>query len=265
MCIRGHYYSVREVIGWFANKDGGSHFSPDRPSDFNEWITFLRNPLLQIGEIALQLGQGFLSSLANFEIHFLLAIPKLPNERVYLFDAIYSRDGMRISLLLDKLGKLELSMKDIEGVSIVLKTSEMLDWIEVCYVVISSQVNKDLVTEVKILFNGAIVAAEVVQKPFFVSSAIRDYNVFYNRAANGEEQLFEFGLCEMAMFSMLDDQISRANLYTYFNDKRVKSNDGIIYHALSYGDSPSGISDIRMHGKVTRTENVKEYLKRGKV
>jgi len=260
--IKGKHWSVREIIDWFANKAGGAHFDPAMPLDFVQLLPYLKNPLLQLGEITLLLGHKFLKELSDFEINFLLAIPILPKEKVFLFDAQYPDDGMRISLLLDHFGKLELRLKDIQNNKIVVQTSQMLDWSEVCHIAVVLNIKEDLTTKVKIVFNGQIVAHQSILIPFFISSNINDYNVFHNRATDGAEQSFEFGLAEMSMHGIIENRISQAKLYVYFDEGRKKDRKCLIYKQKSYGHAEVGVNNLKMFGEVRRVPSIKDYLKK---
>lgn len=260
--INDKYWAVQEVIDWFANKAGGAHFDPKMPADFAQLLPLLKNPLLQLGEITLLIGHKFIKELADFEIHFLFAVPILPKEKVFLFDAQYSKNGMRISLLLDHLGKLELRLKDIQNNTIAVQSLQMLDWSEVSHIMIRVNIKEDLTTKIEIMFNGQVVAFHAISIPFFISSNIKDYNMFHNRAADGKEQSFEFGLAEMSMHGIIENQSSQARLLVYFDEERKKDRKCMIYKSKSYGHAGAGVNDLKMYGKVQMASSIQNYLRK---
>ena len=139
----------------------------------------------------------------------------------------------------------------------------MLDWSEVCHIAVVLNIKEDLTTKVKIVFNGQIVAHQSMLIPFFISSNIKDYNVFHNRAADAKtEQQFEFGLAEMSMHGIVENRSSQAKLYVYFDGGRKKDRKCLIYKQKSYGHAEVGVNNLKMFGEVRLVPSIKDYLKK---
>lgn len=267
LLINEKLFTVEEIIGWHADKAGGAHFDESLPDEFVDWTSLpelgdsvAKNILCQLGKATYDLGRSFLRKKICFELHLLLVIRDLPKSKpAYLIDALYPDGKMRISISLLQSGGLECSISD-GTVSAITVTQTLIEWNRVRHVVFQLELTETLNPLLKILIDGEIFAENVINSSFFISSAFHNYNVFYNRAAKGDPQDFEFGLGELMFLTVESKPIEKAKLELHFEEERLNKNLAIIvFEKSAYGLSPSEERDIKMTGTVTKN-NVQSFL-----
>lgn len=112
--FKGYSCSIEEIIEFYANKSGGAHYSTEIPLYFAGLLNFgfnglplLDQALIQIAQMTLEIGVGFIKSLVDFEMHAVLYIPdqKLDQE-AFILDNKYPNSPMRFFLVLNSQKKL---------------------------------------------------------------------------------------------------------------------------------------------------------------
>lgn len=139
--LRGKHYSPRNLIEWYANKAGGSHYSRQLLEDFAALLEFdsateriigiraIADSLFQIGDAVLTLGRNFVKSLTDLEFHMRVAIPpQSAPKQSYLYDARYPGTEMRFSVLVDALLVPFCVVTGLQGSTIVTRSDRLIDW-----------------------------------------------------------------------------------------------------------------------------------------
>lgn len=132
----GKTYTTRQVLEFFANKAGGTHYAADLPKDFAELISFgvfdqpvLVNALYQVGAITYELGLRLLRRLADFEMHLLILVPPQDlKEPAYVFDSKYPDSAMRIFYRFDPGLKPRFGVTSIQNIHAEVGSDRLIDW-----------------------------------------------------------------------------------------------------------------------------------------
>lgn len=261
--INDKVYTITNLIEWYANWGGGSHYSRQIPEEFNFLLSMnifgsspISNLLTQVGEATLASGLAILRKMVEFEIHAVLVIPgdSAPKD-TFLIDAKYEGSNMRLSLMLSQRLVPIFSVTDLQGMSAKVQGDRLVDWDAPRYFLFSLGIDDDLSTVLEIYINGERIGRSIFSEPLFVFSQLTDYEVYHNRAADGENQDFCLGLSSLAMYGKEMTPVERANLLIYFEKKCQDDNLKIIlYNTQSFGYSERGSKNLHMEGEVKRLE-----------
>lgn len=252
-------YSVRDIITFFANKAGGSHFSPDLPKDFAEIMSFglfgqpiVTNALLQIGEVTFALGLRLLKSVIEFELHALVFIPEQEiKERAFLLDYGYPGTPMRIFCFLDHLQKVHFGATGYNGPTGIASVQHLLDWSKPHHLMLALEIADDLSTNLNILVDGDDVAKQRVEIPLVVANDPLHYDGWINRSIKDEQAGCTFCMGEIAMYGRDLPVKERAKMLLYMNQSLSSENQPcFLFRRGNYGHMPPGTKDLTIVGKV---------------
>jgi hypothetical protein len=271
--FRGNNYTPRKVIEWYANKAGGAHYSRTLPEDFAELLALnvmmvqpLAAVLVQIGEATLATGLRLLKSVVDLDLHALVVVPDQDSGHVsdvnFLLDSQYEDTPMRISLVLNKRLMPSLFVSGLQGVAARVDCDRLIEWSEPRYIHAAVRIDDDLSTLLELWVDGTLVGRRRVSEPLFVLSDPLDYENYYNRAVDGEPQLFSFAAGIIGMYSRELGPIERANFLIYMDNKRQDSGlPLVLYTPKSFGRAARGAKDLTMTGTV-RHVSVRDLVRK---
>lgn len=257
--FKGTRYTPRNLIEWYANWAGGAHYSRQLPEDFAALLSLnamgfqpVANLLLQLGEATLSTGRDLLKSVVDLEIHTVIVVPaQKVSELTYLFDARFEGTSMRLSLALDKRLVPSFRAIGLQGITGTVQADRLIDWSAPRHLQASVTIDEDLTTLLELVIDGERVGRSRVPQPLFVLSDPMHYDSYHNRAVDGKEQDFSFGVIEVVMYGSEVPPVGRANLLLHFEEKRNDPELPIIaYTPRSYGHAPRGTKNLSMTGLV---------------
>jgi hypothetical protein len=261
--FQGTRYSPRTVIGWYANKAGGAHYSSNIPEDFAALMTLnlmnmqpLANLLLQIGEAVLAAGRQLLKGVVDLEIHTLVVVPAQEPGAVrdvnYLFDSQYEGSGMRISLALNSRLMPIFFVSGLQGAWARVDCDQMVDWSEPRLIHATLLIEDDLSTTMELSIDGARVGRTTVKVPLFVLSDPLDYDSYHNKAVDGESQRFSFAVSQVLMVGRELGPEERANMFLYVSGKRSDPDLKVLnYTPGAFARAEKGTKHLTISGVAT--------------
>lgn len=259
---KGSLYTAETIIEWYANKAGGAHYATSIPADIMPFLSqssseskHLPNVLIQLGQATLETGRQLVKTFVDLEIHAIFVISPQENSNIenqnFLLDAQYEGSPMRLSLFVNKRLMPCFYAQGLQGVGVEVCTDRIIDWSVPRYVHASLYIDEELCTILDISIDGQQMGHVKIQEPLFVLSDSLDYELYLNRAVNGQPQKFSFGLAEMAMYNIQLDSSSTAQIVQDFMSKRLDTNLKFVqYKSHSFGHSVRGSKDIQNSGDV---------------
>jgi hypothetical protein len=264
--FQGKNYTPRILIEWYANKSGGAHYSRNLPEDFADLLALktmnvlpLTQVIVQIGDATLATGLRLLKSVVDFDLHALLVVPHQDSSQIsdvnFLLDSRYEGSAMRISLTLNKRLMPSLFVSGLQGVAARVGCDRLINWNEPRYIHAAIRIDDDLSTLLELWVDGTVVGRKRIAEPLFVLSDPLDYENYYNRAVDGEPQLFSFAMAEIALYSRELGPIERAQLLLYMSEKRQDPELPLmLYTSKSFGQAVRGTKDLTMTGTVSQVK-----------
>lgn len=257
---KGKNYKTSEIINSLSDKFGGSHYDTKVPRDLVELAsisiynqTILDNLVIQIAELFIKIGISLVKQVSDFEFYLIFQPKYFTSEENYFFDyTLPNSQKSRIALYCFQ-GKLRLHLCDLVGRAVNLEVERLLDIEEPIVLNISHRINHDLRSEIKIGWNGISVLEQQLPEPLLMLNEIHSYQGYFNRSLEREYQEFEFGLSELIVRGIVDDDVKRIEILRYlFNKKREGA---VYYNKNSYGHSAPNQRDIKMVGNVLLKKN----------
>ena len=167
---------------------------------------------------------------------------------------------MRISLTLNKRLMPSLFVSGLQGVAAHVDCDRLINWNEPRYIHAAIRIDEDLSTLLELWVDGTVVGRKRIAEPLFVLSDPLDYENYYNRAVDGEPQLFSFAMAEIALYSRELGPIERAQFLLYMDEKRQDPDlPVILYTSQSFGQALPGTKDVTMTGTV-RPVKIRDLL-----
>jgi hypothetical protein len=263
---RGNTYNVRKIIEWYANWAGGAHYSRQLPEDFAALLSLnpvnlqpIANALVQVGQATLTAGRDLLKSIVDVEIHAIIVVPPQRHDQIgevnWLLDARYDGSDMRLALMLNKRLMPSFLVCGLQGVCARVDSDRLVDWSAPRHLHASASIDESLDTVLELAVDGQRVGRLRVPEPLFVLSDPLDYDLFHNRAVDGEPQQFSFGFSEVIMFGRELAPVDSANILLHCEARR-KALDSqlVLYTPLSFGRAERGTKDMKMTGSVQHTK-----------
>ncbi len=253
----GRSYKTKDIIGFFANKAGGAHYSPDLPQDFAQLLSLglsgqpvLVNALLQIADLAYNLGVKLLKSQADFEAHILIVVPQQElNAPAYIFDNQYNDAPMRIFCRIEPGMKLGFGVTGIQGMTAIAGVNRLIDWSRPHHFTLSLNIGNDLSTRLHIAMDGEEVSTMSIPHPLFVVNDPLHYRSYQNRSDQDENAGLSFGFIEMTMYGRGLSLKEQAKLFLHFEEQLSKDTLRCVYFKKGqYGYAAPGTKDMRMTG-----------------
>lgn len=92
----------------------------------------------------------------------------------------------------------------------------------------------------------------IIENPLLTTNYIVLFDCFHNKQIEIENQNYEFGIAEVAVYGKILNQVEKIDLFQYFRLHKVKKL--VWYGPFSFGFSKSGTNDIKMTGNVMTKE-----------
>jgi hypothetical protein len=266
--FKGQKYTSRDLIRWYANWAGGSHYSPNLPEDFAQLLSLnasgvepIANALVQIGEATLTAGRELIKSVVDLEIHALLIVPPQDAaETNYLFDSRFDNSPMRLTVSLNNLLIPRFHVCGLQGIAVRLDADRLIDWSAPRHLQACLRIEDDLATVLELYVDGARVGRMRVPEPLFVLSDPLYYDSYHNRAVDGEPQDFSFGVSQVMMFTSEVGPVHRANVQLFLESKRHDPNQPImVYAKKSFAHAAPGTKHLTLIGDTPRMR-IKDLL-----
>lgn len=256
---KGESYKTFEIINSLSDKFGGSHYDTKVPQHLIELVSIginnqpiLHNLVIQIANLFVRIGLNLVKKISDFEIYIKIFPETFSIEENYFFDYFLpNSNNSRITLFCFQ-GKLRLYLCDLLGRCVNLEVEQMLETKTSYLLNISHRITYDLKSEIKVGKDGINILDQVINEPLLMLNEIHSYHGYFNRSQEREFQEFEFGIGEIIMRSIVDEDKNRAEIFNYLLKKEHK---GMIYfNKKSYGQSAPGERDIKMTGQVETKE-----------
>jgi hypothetical protein len=265
-------YTPRAVIKLYANKAGGAHYPPSLPRDFASLLSLNMNVqpvaeiLVQIGDATLAMGLRLLKRLVDSDIHVLLVVPDQVPEHFsgvnYLLDYRYEGSAMRISLTLNNRLMPCFFVSGLQGFYARVDCDRLIQWNEPRHIHATIRIDDELSTVLELRVDGARVGHLRIPEPLFVLSDPLDYESCYNRAVDGEPQLFSFAWGTIIMYGRELDPVERAKILLHIDDKRHDPElPMVLYSPNSFGRALQGTNGLQNTGTVQQVK-MKDLLQR---
>ncbi|WP_148648363.1 hypothetical protein [Sphingobium cupriresistens] len=133
--IKENSYSVINIIKWFSDRAGGSHYSKTLPKDFSDLLDlgyagfpFLIQFFIQIGEAVVSAGYKILAKFSNQDICLIMGAHSVPKNFAHIIDCSSKFSKMRTILHFDENGKFGSYISGIQGENIRLRSNADFDF-----------------------------------------------------------------------------------------------------------------------------------------
>jgi hypothetical protein len=249
-------YRVRDIIEFYANKAGGSHYSSDIPKDFAEILsltlggqTVLGSGLQQIAELVLQSGIRVFKKLVEFEINLAVWIPKQDlSQSAHLLDHVYPGTQMRVAAGVLPGMNLFFTAQGLNGERLDCNIAD-LDWTKPHQLSFAHTLRDDLRSELSIGVDGTVISTVTGDGPILVVNDPRQYQSFVNRSQEDPGAGMTMGLVEQTCHAKSFSASERAKLAGYFRQRLSKSGmKAILFKPSQYGSAAPGTKDLTMTG-----------------
>jgi hypothetical protein len=131
-----------------------------------------------------------------------------------IFDSILAVRTGRLQHLISLSGQLRALLTERSS-----KADRLIDWSAPRHLQASVTIDEDLTTLLELVIDGERVGRSRVPQPLFVLSDPMHYDSYHNRAVDGKEQDFSFGVIEVVMYGSEVPPVGRANLLLHFEEK----------------------------------------------
>jgi hypothetical protein len=256
---RTRTYRVRDIIEFYANKAGGSHYSPDIPKDFAEILsmtfggqTMLGSGLQQIASLVLESGLQIFKRLVEFEVNAAAWIPRQDlSSPAYLIDHLYPGTPMRVAVGLLPDMRLFFAVRGLNGERLDASL-DGVNWTKAHQLSFSHALKAGLRSELSIAIDGTVLTTETGEAPILVLNDPREYQGFLNRSQEDSGAGMTMGLIEQTCHAAFLSQSERAKIARYFRHRLSKNGTkAIVFKPGQYGSSAPGTKDLRMTGQPT--------------
>ncbi len=188
----GEKLKVNEILGFYANRYGGSHYDHQIPENFAKLLSedlggfdILKSMLVSIAQLILDNGISVLKNISCSTVFlcFYLYEQQL-SEKSILMDSMYPQSPMRYSLILDNGRIPHLIVRGANNVKDVFTLSKQLDfndWAEFC---ISIQLNDRLQSNVLVVLNGEEVVNITLERNIEIYNHFRNCDRYLNTSAD---------------------------------------------------------------------------------
>lgn len=185
-------YSVKEIIGFFANQAGGAHYATRVPRDLHELLALrlgsvqvLQHALAQIGHGALNSGASLVREVADLNLFFHFGVAAA--RAGVLAEWAYPGTEMRLTLGLDQQTHLVVVARGIEGQSVAVRLPDPLPAGTSHFLHIALRLGPDLGTTLAVSIDGTVPSEIQVDDPVFFANTIQSSEFSLGRALSGVE------------------------------------------------------------------------------
>lgn len=269
LLLRGKKFTVRTLIDWIANRNGGAHYANKTPKALAQMLAFhvggpgMAAPyqlLLHVSDATIQLGLRLLREFVDQSTYFLVAVPPAGlKSGPIIADALHPSKTMRATVAVNSEGELVFAIQDLSGIEVKAGFAGPIDWSEPRWICLAVEITDNLHTEVRVAVDGKEYARTKLEAPIFILSNWRDFDVYFNRFADEELQDSSFALD--LYFQAADASSNKQEQMVGYMDMRrsaALAGQMCLYSFGSYGCSPAGTGDMKMTGEVAlkRTSDI---------
>lgn len=251
------HYKTSEIISFFANNAGGSHYSTKVKKDFAQMLTIglngqpvLINFLLQIAEVTYDLGLRVLKRLNDIEIHLAAIIADQEVKgNMFLFDTKYPDTPIRASIVLTTDKSIAFQVTGLDGLRTHVVTHRLIEFSKPHYIVFLHQIDNKLNTNMKILVDGENYGEQTFNAPCFFVNELRAHITYHNRSIDEENTGAQWAMFSLAMTDSEGSLTDRSRLFVHFADLITdEEKSGVVYMQNGYSCAKPGTTDQELIG-----------------
>jgi hypothetical protein len=257
--IRHKGYTVANVIKWYADKGGGTHYSKRIPKDFAEILNLGRkgpfnfdDMFVQIGEAIFSITQRMLASLINQELHLLLQMTELPSESMHILDALHKPADIRTTILVTPTSGLGFVFQGMNGDFIQIIENWNVVWNRIRHVHVSLSIDIEMLTVVEIYIDGELKFFRRFDICLITMCPDDGFDTLYNKKHfEDEPQKFEWFLALQMYYGTKLSAYKRAHTLLYIDQHRSDpEGSGMLIPSGTYIRSEPGNHDQAIEGRV---------------
>lgn len=235
--IGSNSYTMKNIIEFYANKAGGSHYAPDMPQDFLDLLTFnigglpsIANALLQFGEVIYKLGLRLFRKLVDIEIHLLLLIPqKVEGNPAYVFDFKDPNSQMRLFCNIYPSIRPSFGACGLNGNFANVNIERVINWSNPHHLMFSIELEDDLSTSLLVYVDGERLAKNTSAGLVLVSNDPSSYDIYINRSAESIESGLNMAFADLIVYNVNHTALDRAKIILALNEKLSKNEVACTY------------------------------------
>ncbi len=183
-------YSIKDIIEFYANKAGGSHYALDIPKDFADLLTIhvlgqppIAHALLQFGEVTYALGHRLLKRMIDSEIQLLLFVPEEAMEKEsYVFDFKHSNSPMRLYFSITPRIRPQFGIVSLNEHSVIVPIERVIDWGKPHHWLFSIELEENLSTSLSVYVDGERLAKQYTREFLLIWNDFTHYECYINRS-----------------------------------------------------------------------------------
>ncbi len=222
----GNPYSMKDVIGFYANIAGGAHYSADLPQDMADLLSLtfggqaplIAIALVQFGEIAYKLGHRLLKKVIDMDLHLLLMIPEKVESIAYVIDLKHASSSMRLSLKVRPSIQLIFEMQGLAGNYAVVHIERAFDWKKPHHIKLSVETDESLNTILAVFVDGDYVARSTFPQLIIILNDPSIYNLYINRSADIPDSGLEMACANFAIYNADQSNLDKARTLVAFGE-----------------------------------------------
>lgn len=246
--FKSKFYTIDDIIRFFSNNNGGSHYSKYLPKEFVEMLHIgsghfnaLVNLFIQIGQAIVMFGSKIISSFSNQDIYIIAGITQIPKESMVIVDAIDKVDRCRFTVSIRQNGALSIVIQGMNNEKIFLDTISYLNWSRPVIFHFSCKITYDLRTITSVYVNDVEKCQVISDFPILIYSEWDSLDVLVNKRRGDEEgQPFEIYLKFVGVYGKNVSPIEKAQNLLWADGLRDQAeSSGILIGSGSY-----------MHGEI---------------
>lgn len=251
------HYKTSEIIAYFANYAGGSHYATNIKKDFAEILSFglngqpaLTNFLLQIAEVTYELGLRLLKRLNDIEIHLAAFIPEQEIEaNKYLYDTEYPNSPARASIILRNDKSIVFFVSGINNFNVQVTTNRLIDFTKPHYFVFLHELDRNLNSKMSIIVDGEKYGDTTHPFPCMFINELQSHETYHNRSTKEDNTGAKFAMFSLAITDPEGSITDRSKIFIHFS-KLLDDDDksGIIYMPEGYSYSKPGTTNQELSG-----------------
>lgn len=225
--IGSNSYSMRNIIEFYANKAGGSHYASDIPQDFIDLLTIhiggqpsIATALLQFGEVIYKLGHRLFKKLVDTEIHLLLLVPqKVEEAPAYVFDFKHPDSQMRLFCNIYPGIRPCFGARGLSGNSANVIIERVINWNDPHHLMFSIELEDDLSTSLFAYVDGERLAKVNSNHLLLVNKNLSSYDLYINRSAESTESGLNMACADLLVYNVSHTALDRAKNIVALNGK----------------------------------------------
>ena len=248
-------FRVETIINHLSNELGGAHYSDSVKKYLTELNSIgfnnqpmLNNYVIQLVELAKELGLNTIKKITDFEILLNLFIPETNSKKQeFLLDFAIPNSNNRISIFINQ-SKFHVQMIDCLGRTFIHRINEIIPLSKFYLIDFSHRLTNDFKSEIKLFFNEIELLSIVLDEPLLMLNELVSYERYFNRSQEKTNENFQFGLSDVLMFGEKLNHLERLRAYSHLTN--TEPTQVMYFENESFGYIKAGEKDMKMEGKV---------------